>query len=845
MMLVRGCSLLISSFIIFAACGGGTAFAQYVVLSTGNAALPTPDGTVDSIWSNANQVAFSGQNTGISGSPILKFLWKPGNPSRICALYQDIVANLTATARTPDDNSIAGDTAVWARWRFADPMRVLDQNTFEIIWNWNNTYYDANWPNGLIDKTYSTPHLLSQQNTYRSNIYTQEWCQDLPPTVVADQLFVCDFRASEWVTGGSVKHRDAFSTTNFDDPSQWGLCQLSSSIVTAPPLDTTGPTVANQTETGIGSSGATVSGVLSDPATPMTCSAVWGTSSGNYTSATAFGNADATGSCAVALTGLPSDSTIYYQYTAKDGQGNATVTSERAFQTIRGRTFYLATDGKDEHNGQSPDHAWRTFMASIPKLEAGDTLIVRNGTYNASNSGYPNIDCTTAKKGTRERPITIKAENERQAFIRGDGSATPFYMSGCAFWVIQGLHLENVNNINQRGDRDAIMVFKNNVDYLTIKNNLIAKTNQDGTSNTNYMNQHAILLQGNNSLIEENEIYWFHRHGIILTNSSGNTVRRNYANSRGCSPTGCNKQWTGPQCPNGVSCNICAVACDKGDSAYIMYTGANATNNVFENNISEGNGTVLFFNGHYTNNDGNQAFGNISLHDDYGIQVEEGRQEEGNPNWIVKNALVRDHVVIEPKKIGFPIGNHSMTVDGLTVLNTSGCCGGGIGFIAKPQVQSGSLCSGGGCTFSFTGNKLLIMGSASSGIRVDSTITNWSLTKVNALNNNPNYNATSSGQCANCTGHAQIDPSLGSCKVRIPTNPSLLAADLGGIGAKAVHQYVNGVLITAAPLWDASNSYKFVGCGATVTGLNDRSGDSCFDVQVRLNVGPAHGCDPY
>jgi hypothetical protein len=97
MMMVRGCrwsgyqpaAFLISLFIIFSACGGETAFAQYVALSTGNAALPTPDGTVDSIWSNANQVAFSGQNTGISGSPILKFLWKPGNPSRICALYRD------------------------------------------------------------------------------------------------------------------------------------------------------------------------------------------------------------------------------------------------------------------------------------------------------------------------------------------------------------------------------------------------------------------------------------------------------------------------------------------------------------------------------------------------------------------------------------------------------------------------------------------------------------------------------------------------------------------------------------------------------------------------------------
>jgi len=79
-------------------------------------------------------------------------------------------------------------------------------------------------------------------------------------------------------------------------------------------------------------------------------------------------------------------------------QGNATVTSERSFQTIGGRTFYLATSGDDGNNGQSTDLAWKTFAASIPKLAAGDTLIVRNGTYTSSNSGYPNINCTTTAK---------------------------------------------------------------------------------------------------------------------------------------------------------------------------------------------------------------------------------------------------------------------------------------------------------------------------------------------------------------------------------------------------------------------------------------------------------------
>ena len=44
-----------------------------------------------------------------------------------------------------------------------------------------------------------------------------------------------------------------------------------------------------------------------------------------------------------------------------------------------------------------------------------------------------------------------------------------------------------------------------------------------------------ILLQNtSNSLVEENEVYYFHRWGILIYGgSSNNEVRRNYVNGRG------------------------------------------------------------------------------------------------------------------------------------------------------------------------------------------------------------------------------------------------------------------------------------------------------------------------
>ena len=92
--------------------------------------------------------------------------------------------------------------------------------------------------------------------------------------------------------------------------------------------------------------------------------------------------------------------------------------------------YYISPTGADSNSGTSSSSPWKTFGFAIRKLRAGDTLILRNGTYNASNTGYVNVNCSTnAANGVSGQPITIKAENERQAFIDGDGSVVPFNMS--------------------------------------------------------------------------------------------------------------------------------------------------------------------------------------------------------------------------------------------------------------------------------------------------------------------------------------------------------------------------------------------------------------------------------
>ena len=81
---------------------------------------------------------------------------------------------------------------------------------------------------------------------------------------------------------------------------------------------------------------------------------------------------------------------------------------------------------------------------------------------------------------------------------------------------------------------------------------------------------------------------------------------------------------------------------------------------------------------------------------------------------------------------------------------------------------------------------------------------------------------------------------MGSCIVFIPQSSPMKGAGKNGedIGANILKRYEEGVL-TNQSLWDADTGA--FPCGAIVSGLNDVSSSSCFDVHERLNVN-ANGC---
>lgn len=235
-----------------------------------------------------------------------------------------------------------------------------------------------------------------------------------------------------------------------------------------------------------------------------------------------------------------------------------------------GNTYYLAPTGSDSNPGTSAA-PFRTFSFAIPRLTPGDTLILKNGTYTGSNSGYPNINCTSnAANGTAGQPITIQSQNERKAFIQGDGMSTPFSILSCQWWVVAGLHIENTDNPANTLSNAAVLDVGLSSHNIVVRRNLLAKPNRHGNNGVT-----GVGFSGeddsSNITFEENEVYDHHRNGISCyeKNMSRCVLRRNYINARNypCLPG--TEAW----CSSGVNAGI------------ITY---GAKDSIIENNIVEG-----------------------------------------------------------------------------------------------------------------------------------------------------------------------------------------------------------------------------------------------------------------
>lgn len=117
------------------------------------------------------------------------------------------------------------------------------------------------------------------------------------------------------------------------------------------------------------------------------------------------------------------------------------------FKTVAGTVYYLSPSGLDTNNGTSLDSPLRMPDKAVAKAVAGDTILVRGGTYSISSTLY------LKQSGTSEKKIHFLAWPGESPLFDFSGTATGkrgISLTG-SHWVIRGLF------ITKAGDNGMII----------------------------------------------------------------------------------------------------------------------------------------------------------------------------------------------------------------------------------------------------------------------------------------------------------------------------------------------------------------------------------------------------
>lgn len=778
---------------------------DYVVLDIGANPMPTIDGTIDALWAEVNVVNYSGVDTGISGAPVTRCVWdKDASPQRIACLHTYTRANLISSV-TADDTDVSGDTASYIYFKLTDLDRARDADTYLVGVNMNATQavIDANWPSDVFSTTVDLAN-FTHGRSYSGDVLVIEYAFDLPNVATADQQFLVNFRANERISGQSATFKGAFNASGSTAAIEgWGVGKLSSTGLSGV-ADETAPTVNNCSAINVGSvsfdarcdtdeAGSYLVKYDSDDDGAV--------SGGDMV--TVNGQGTCSGTCTLNVSGLTVGTLYEWQLCVTDAAGNQGCGAVVDTTTIAEDAFYIATDGDDGNDGSSLN-PWKTWAFALAQLDPGETLIVKNGEYDAANgAGWPNVNCSSGyNNGTSSQPITIRAENERQAWLKGAGeNSDRFRLENCSWWRIEGLRISDADNASTTTNRYVVLLRSstNNVLRRLLVHN-----------NNRYVNSHLVNLDGShNNLIEEVEAYNFNRHAIIPNSGSDNNIiRRVYCNSRshGDIQGGF---------PSGNS--------SGGDSCVSIYPGSF---NTVENVFAEGNpGQLSEINASGQNRD-NKFYGVI-----FDGSVDGSFAYGLNPNarGSTLTTMPRDITCENCLFYDGDIGIRSASAKGTRCDNCT--------FFANTigvslRINGSKL---GDSNYSFFGTNINIL-SAGTGVRRIETDGTWTVGVdfVNTFNVGTPFSNLPGGSVTNAT---TVDPSLGSCFTHIRDSSPLKGAGLGGadIGANVLFTYENGVKTSTKLLDSTTGEIKseFYGARVNDAGL-DTMTNSIVDFISRL-----------
>jgi hypothetical protein len=201
---------------------------------------------------------------------------------------------------------------------------------------------------------------------------------------------------------------------------------------------------------------------------------------------------------------------------------------------VTATTYYVDPAGSDGNPGTAAS-PFQTIQAAASRVNPGDVVIVRNGTYTTDGEvlGY------ITRSGVSGAPITFRAENPNGAILSGNNNKTTygwFIGPNVGYVIIQdfdltgfskvGFHIENSDNIQIIGNHAYEIGRKCSDDtvgntgmYVTSSTNIIARNNM--------FRNIGRYAPGENGCQPTNAYYKNHDHGIYIDGVNGMTIQAN------------------------------------------------------------------------------------------------------------------------------------------------------------------------------------------------------------------------------------------------------------------------------------------------------------------------------
>ena len=219
-----------------------------------------------------------------------------------------------------------------------------------------------------------------------------------------------------------------------------------------------------------------------------------------------------------------------------------------------------------------------------------------------------------------------------------------------SWWVVDGIQCSGA-------DKGGKEVLRGDIFLMTNCQNMIIRRLLAHHNNRHFNSGGVSINSCQNCLVEECELYFFHRNGYSAFQSDGITFRRCYANSRGC-----------PDIAKGRGSH--EISQDGGDAAFTAYYSSNCT---FENCISEyknegfsvigGKDTVAGKpsgeNVHY--------LGCISINDHRAMSYQS--RDKGTGIQTARDCVARDFLVVHHQRKGILTrAAKNITLENITVI---------------------------------------------------------------------------------------------------------------------------------------------------------------------------------